>query len=628
MRRLILALGGGCTLALGLTGFATKSPAEEPTGLQQQTPYLHVTFDGRQPGLSALSFDALRQNAFLPSPIVDPGKPGVAYEVGQRNGWVRYALATDPQHPVWEMRAEGSRLLLRSHYSSGAAAGTMVWKFNPYVIHATLLGRLNSAGAVRLPAVLHLPGMGSLRVFAKGNATAALEYDARRAPNVFVKVGFPAATAAHPLLEYTLETAAIYPALAGIEGDPRFDGFRRDFLDIFQQHAELHVLANHAASDACAFTLYEYADMARVAPELVHGLTALDLIRDSLDLYLNGFLGYGLPGYKMFDGPPETGPSTEPWVYSDVYPSLLISAWDYADGSGDNAWLRANYPALRKWAEAMTAPNADGSPLLEYPASGNSGSWPEKITVRPANWWDTVGFGHMDAYSNALGYRALRGMAAMAERAGQPEDAARYRARADAMRGAYAPAFLDKDAGVLAGWRSQDSQLHNYWFPYITGIAVRYGLLDDPTARSAMASILAKMQKVGYTDFSLGLPGNLIPIRKADYVDLDPKWGGPKLEDGSDGFQIYENGGATASFAYFTPAALYSLGEKEEGDRILLPMLGAIARQGFSGRTPEGLSNDWKDWKGNPHGYEGFLVDNYYALLAVLDRAGKMPKIP
>jgi hypothetical protein len=34
------------------------------------------------------------------------------------------------------------------------------------------------------------------------------------------------------------------------------------------------------------------------------------------------------------------------------------------------------------------------------------------------------------------------------------------------------------------------------------------------------------------------------------------------------------------------------------------------------------MSKDWKAWDGTPWGYEGFLVDNYHALLAVLRRAG------
>jgi hypothetical protein len=36
------------------------------------------------------------------------------------------------------------------------------------------------------------------------------------------------------------------------------------------------------------------------------------------------------------------------------------------------------------------------------------------------------------------------------------------------------------------------------------------------------------------------------------------------------------------------------------------------------------MSNDWKTWDGVPWGYEGFLVDNYYALLAVLAREKRL----
>ncbi len=42
---------------------------------------------------------------------------------------------------------------------------------------------------------------------------------------------------------------------------------------------------------------------------------------------------------------------------------------------------------------------------MQYGYSGNSDSWDG--IKRPANWWDTIGFGHDDAYSNALAYRSL-----------------------------------------------------------------------------------------------------------------------------------------------------------------------------------------------------------------------------
>jgi len=608
---------------------ALASAQTADAALKRETPSIQVVFDARQPGLSALSIDSLQRGEFGKNPIVEQPAPPAEYKVTQSGGWVRYALASDPAHAVWQMRAAGDVLRLRSVYRAGAAA--MTWRFNPDLTHATLLGHVTAAGDIALPAVLHLPGMGSLRVSVqtglKPGGSVALGYVAHRRPSRFVDVTFPAATQAEGWVEYTLQTAAIYPAVPGVNlSDRRYDGFRRDWLDIYQQQAEQHVLANNAASDAVGFTVFLYADMARYTPPLAPGLTAMDLVRDTLDRYLAGFLGYGMTGYQMFDA--KVGREEFPHPSLDTYPSLLIAAYDYVDATGDRQWLRAHYKGLRGWAETMTAPNADKSPLLEYAESGNSGSWTPRVTVRPANWWDTIGFGHQDAYSNALGYRALRGMAVLADQAGAAGDAARYRARAEALRAAYAPAFVDPATGVVAGWRSRDGQLHNYDFTFVNGIAVRYGLIQGAVARRAMDGIVSEMRKVGYTNFSLGLPGNLIPVRRADYVDLNPHAGGPQREDGSDGFQIYENGGATACWAYYTVAALDKLGERGEADRMLMPMLEGFAQQGFSQRAANGQTSDWRDWQGGAHGYEGLLVDNYYTFLAVLDRANMLAKLP
>jgi hypothetical protein len=95
--------------------------------------------------------------------------------------------------------------------------------------------------------------------------------------------------------------------------------------------------------------------------------------------------------------------------------------------------------------------------------------------------------------------------------------------------------------------------------------------------------------------------------------------GVPRLEDGSDGFQFYENGGATACFAYFTIRALYLTGRTAEARRLFYPLLNGYARGDFQGFGENGMSKDWRDWKGGCHGYEGFLVDSYLPMLAVLD---------
>jgi hypothetical protein len=48
-------------------------------------------------------------------------------------------------------------------------------------------------------------------------------------------------------------------------------------------------------------------------------------------------------------------------------------------------------------------------------------------------------------------------------------------------------------------------------------------------------------------------------------------------------------------------------------------MLDGYTAGEFQGFGPNGMSRDWRDWKGGCHGYEGLLVENYLALLAVLD---------
>ncbi len=124
------------------------------------------------------------------------------------------------------------------------------------------------------------------------------------------------------------------------------------------------------------------------------------------------------------------------------------------------------------------------------------------------------------------------------------------------------------------------------------------------------------------------MPGNLIPVARIYYMHHDPRIGGGTKADGSDAVQIYENGGATACFAYFILAALYDLGRIQNGDRILFLMLVSFAKGDFEGFGDNNMSKDWKTWDGECHGYEGFSNDNYYALLAVLDReaALKMKK--
>jgi hypothetical protein len=353
--------------------------------------------------------------------------------------------------------------------------------------------------------------------------------------------------------------------------------------------------------------------MAERTPPLAPGVTALDLVRQTLDRYLAGMKAYGMA---------DPSDKTLPYDFVDTYPSLVLAAWDYVRSSKDQGWLERNYAGVRLWATKMLAMDRDGQGLLEYPASGNAGSWTEgqRMLLRPANWWDTIGFGHQDAFSNAIAYPALQGMAEMARQAKRPEDAQLYASRAEKLRTVYYGTFYNPATGVLAGWKSADGKLHDYYFTFVNGMAITYGLVPHDKANEIMDHLLTRMKEVGYTHFEYGLPGNLIPIRREDYVDLDKSYGGSEKEDGSDGFQIYENGGATGDFAYYTLEALYQLGRREQADAMLFPMLRGYEEGIFQGRGQNGKTYDWRAWDGTPNGYEGLLVDNYMTLLAVLSR--------
>lgn len=586
---------------------ATKS------GIGFQTDFYSVDMAPDQPALLSLSVDSLGLREFHGNRLRAPAPSSKSWTVHRSPQRVEYRVADAPagSSPCWSFEFLPRRIRICSTWSNRSPGIELVLDFNSLVCHATLLGRMLGDARVQLPALIHVPSEGTFRVTVDGVEDAALGYSSRRFDDDFVKATFPAATKENRRVTYDLEVVAIYPEVEGIEGDARYDGFRRGWINILQLNPKQRALANHAASDSCAFTLYEYSEIALRTPPLAEGLTALDLLRQTLDRYLEGMPAYGLSGYDTLAGP---------HVFLDTYPSLLISAFNYARGSEDTAWLSSNYDGIKAWASKMLAMDRDGNGLIEYPLSGNSGSWPEKLKIRPSNWWDTIGFGHEDAYSNALAYHACLAMADMARRVGKLDEQRRYRAQAVKLHDAYFKTFYNPNTGVLAGWKSADGKLHDYYFTFVNGMAITYGLVPEDKANQIMDRLLAKMEGVGYDQFEFGLPGNLIPIRREDYVHLEKRWGGPEKEDGSDAFQIYENGGASACFTYYTLQALYDLGRDEDADRILLPLLDGFRRRGFQGVGPNGKTYDWKAWDGTPHGYEGFLVDNYLTFLVLLTR--------
>ena len=348
-----------------LLGCLAPAHAAEP---DFHSDFLSIGLSRTRPAFGFFAVDSLGQGKLASNPVLAETNSAALPGLGL-DGRFTYRLNGKP---IWRITCREKSITLRSDFVAGLEAAPLVLEFNQKANHATLLGLMRPGQRqVALPCVLHLPDMGSVRITANVS-NGQLDYDARRwqVPAPFVRVAFPAATAQQPRVQYRLEVAAIYPNLAGLEKDARYDGFRRDYLNIFQLNPRVQMLANNASSDPVPFTLFLYSEVALHTPPLARGLTAMDLVRMTLDRYLAGAKGYGQVGYACGPTDADLIPWKTPWTSSDTLPSLLIAAGNYVQGAKDWQWARANYGKLLGWTSEMMAADHDGDGLIEYPRHG------------------------------------------------------------------------------------------------------------------------------------------------------------------------------------------------------------------------------------------------------------------
>jgi hypothetical protein len=572
------------------------------------------------PFVKSLSVDALGNSGLANNAVQWKISPDAGeYELHQSSETKVAIYRKGASGPAdWVFEFDSSKFTVTSNHNKGRPAKGISFRFGKDKNHTTLLGIMVGKNKTCLPAVLHFPDMGTFRLVAD-KPGVTVDYDASRSQGEnFISVGLPAATEKQSVLRYTFTVASVYPRFPGVE-QAKFAGFRRDFLNLFQVNPKLQVLANNSCSDPCAFTLFLSSMLALKTPPLVDSLTASELVRMSVERYLNGMKGYGMFGYNSSWENNDTlvfNSKSQPYDFLDTYPSLVISACNYIKSSKNLKWAVRYYSLIKEWMDKQMRRDYNKNGLVEYELSGNSGSW--NGVVKPANWWDTIGFGHEDAFSNALTYDALNLMVMVAELIGMKDDADLYRGLAGKLKAAYFNNFYNPGTGVLAGWKSSDGKLHDYYFLMVNSMAVYYNLVPDDKIKDVMMALWNKMQEVGYNNFTLGIPGNLIPIRREDYTIYDSRWGYGEKQDGSDAFQRYENGGASLNWSYFTLKAFKKAGLDQQLDKIKEGMLSGINTGEFQGScTKGGMTKDWKKWTGECGGYEGFLADGYLVLLAL-----------
>jgi len=593
--------------------------SDKTSGFEFQSRFYKIQLSDSAPFVKYFSVDAMGNNKLENNPVQWRNKAvNNDFELHKiSDSEASIYRKGDRRTPLWEFKFGEKQISITSYSLPENTGKGMEFRFAKNKNHTTLLGIMTDRNKTRLPAILHMPDMGTLKLEADRH-DQLVDYDASRsAGNNFISVTLPAATGLQKNISYRFTIESIYPQFSGVE-DEKYTGFRRNYLNLFQVNPKLMVLANNSCSDPCAFTLFLSSMMALKTPALADSLTALDLVRMSVERYLNGMKAYGMYGYNSGW---ENGDTTnnnsksQPYDYLDTYPSLVISACNYIKGSGDIKWAKKYYAVIKGWMDRQMKRDYNKNGLVEYELSGNSGSWDG--IVRPANWWDTVGFGFEDAFSNVMTYDALNLMAEVAGLTGKNEDAENYKRLSAKMKSIYFKTFYNPETGVLAGWKSRDGKLHDYYFLMVNSMAVYYNLVPGDKIKDVMMALWNKMQEAGFTDFTLGVPGNLVSIRHEDYTHHDPRWGGGKLADGSDAFQRYENGGASLNWSYFTLKAFKKAGLEEQLARISDGILKSIDEGNFQGTCSEGgMTKDWKTWKGECWGYEGFLCDGYLVLLA------------
>ena len=466
-------------------------------------------------------------------------------------------------------------------------------------------------GKLIFPALLHAPDLGIVRVSCPQKPDLLARWQGRREfLSTTLTLELPVPTGAGLTLNYEPWNL---PQPREVSDAEPWKAARRGWLNAIQANTHrpagdfAHginypenppgVWANNVISDPVSSTVFWLADHVLLLPEPAPGISVAPLLRRTVELWMYDAISpEGQVCYVYKGGTPMDG-----------NPSVLIGAWAYVEASGDTDWLKANIDRLEFLSAFMEGRDVDGDGLIESPQSGNRNSHSHGETA-----WDCISSGHKNAYVNALAYRAWRGLAALQKKLGRDEKAAKYTALAERLKQAFIPAFLNPETGWLGWWRSADGELHDVWSDMPTSLAINNGLVPPEQGRVMLDKYWAELQKTGFDNFELGLPLNIRPIPPS----LMLTGFGGKLEDGSDNYGKWLNGGLCLSNTSFWLAANYAVGRPERADMVLNAMLarqnrgvfpnGGAFQNGVVDSPPNGGENF--DWKGNPAGYEGHLV--------------------
>lgn len=557
----------------------------------------------------------------------DPSKTGdgiTLRSVDAKPGVTIYRLAAPDAELSWSIAPAPDSISMQISRKSDAknadAVVELIIPFDPRVTPTTVLPSVwNEDGTLSLPAVINAPDFGQMLFVETGGQRLKARLEGSRAEKIVDLIVELPLTKANQA--YSLKLSPILlPAPEGLADKAMWEMARRGWIGIFQPSAKwgdqsrpfsspAGLLGNNVISDPASCSLWFYADQSLWTPQLTPDISVAALVRRTIDFWLDQ----------------RTRPTGEVicyWDYGnflDANAGPIIASWDYFEATGDREWLARRIERLEFIAEFLAKRDVDNDGMIEATQSGNRGTL--KQPGRSCAWFDALNCGHKDGYTNAIIYRAFRGLAELEARLGRADKHARYSGLADRLKASYAKTLFNANTGWLAWWKSEDGELHDYATPIVNGMAIEYGLVPPDQGREILARLWAKIDEVGFKRFDLGVPPMLVPVHRSDYL-LPDGLGIAQREDGTDTFGQYQNGGITAGQVLHFMAAHYVVGQPEKADKVLRAMLERQSQGKFQNGVCDtgGQGIDWTDWNGKASGYEGFLADSFRFLQAVLLR--------
>jgi len=542
-----------------------------------------------------------------------------------RSGGARYQIRATPESTIqWDINASPDHLEMSLSAAGSATLAPdsveLVFPFDPMVTPTTVLpADWHEDGSFELPLVISAPDFGQmlLRVSPASKVRGRLE-GSRDNHFVDLILELPQLDGDH---KYTFSlTPVILAPPQGLQDESLWRLARRGWFNAFQPSARWGeqnrafssppgILGNNVLSDPCSLSLIFYADQMLWTPTVAEGISVAPLVRRGVDFWLDQrtHMNGEVVGY---------------WDYAnflDANTGPVICGWDYVEATGDLAWLEKRISRLEFVAEFLARRDQDLDGIVEATQSGNANTFFDPD--RSCTWFDGVNHGWKDAYCNAEIYRAWRCLAELESKLHREEKRRRYAELADRLKAAYARVLYNPQTGWIADWRSEDGHLHDYASFVPSSMAIEYGLVDLEQGKKMIEKLWTKIQTSGFTRYELGIPPNFDPIHRSDCCQGSGSWC-PTREDGTDTFQRYQNGGISAGHTLHFLVANYLLGQGEKADQLLRAMLNHQQGDGFQNGVQNVMDKgiDWTTWDGQPCGYEGYLADVYYFLMAVLLR--------